>query len=163
MEDKRPNVVVSFSKVALPYGWLGNMSPYKLQYNGKIWLTAEALFQALRYDDEIIQEEIRMIKSPMGAKMRAKTFKDKMVVVPMTEQDVQNMKLCIRLKLENNPLLKQKLLITKEFEIIEDIGIRNKERDKFWGAKKENGIWIGKNTLGSIWMEVRDEIRKEMA
>ena len=40
-----------FSKVKEEYGWMGNMAPYRIQYEGKIWLTSEALFQSLRYDD----------------------------------------------------------------------------------------------------------------
>lgn len=35
MENK---IVISFTKVYLPYGWLGKMSPFKIEYNGKEWL-----------------------------------------------------------------------------------------------------------------------------
>jgi predicted NAD-dependent protein-ADP-ribosyltransferase YbiA (DUF1768 family) len=67
--------IISFSKVALSYGWLGNMSPYPIIYEGKEWRTVEALFQSLRFTDENIIEAIRNEKSPMGAKMKAKSFK----------------------------------------------------------------------------------------
>jgi predicted NAD-dependent protein-ADP-ribosyltransferase YbiA (DUF1768 family) len=67
--------IISFSKVALSYGWLGNMSPYPIIYEGKEWRTVEALFQSLRFTDENIIEAIRNEKSPMGAKMKAKYFK----------------------------------------------------------------------------------------
>ena len=159
MEKK---VVISFTKVALPYGWLGNMSPYKVRHNGKVWLTVEALFQSLRFEDDVICEDIRSQKSPMGAKMKAKKFKDKMIVVPMSEKDIENMKMCVKLKIEQNPVIKTKLLITKEFEIIEDIGTRNGERHYFWGAKKENGNWIGTNMMGKIWMQLREELKNEV-
>jgi predicted NAD-dependent protein-ADP-ribosyltransferase YbiA (DUF1768 family) len=95
MENK---FVISFTKVVPPYGWLGNMSPYKVNYNGKEWLTVEALFQALRYDDESIREIIRSQKSPMGAKMKAKSFKERMVVIPASEKDVENMKNVCKIK-----------------------------------------------------------------
>ena len=42
--------IISFSKVALPYGWLGNMAPYPIIYEGKRWRTIEALFQSLRFN-----------------------------------------------------------------------------------------------------------------
>ena len=37
-----------FTKVNLPYGWLGNMAPYPVLHDGCRWLTTEALFQAMR-------------------------------------------------------------------------------------------------------------------
>jgi predicted NAD-dependent protein-ADP-ribosyltransferase YbiA (DUF1768 family) len=37
-----------FTKVNLPYGWLGNMAPYPVLHDGCSWLTTEALFQAMR-------------------------------------------------------------------------------------------------------------------
>lgn len=33
-----------FTKVDLPYGWLGNMAPYPVLHDGCRWLTTEALF-----------------------------------------------------------------------------------------------------------------------
>ena len=161
MENKS-EVVVSFSKVDLPYGWMGNMSPYKIEFEGKIWLTSEALFQAMRFKDESIRELIRLEKSPMSAKMKAKKFKDQMVVIPMSMEDVENMKKCVRLKMEQHQVLREKLLRTGKFRIIEDIGIRRKERDMFWGAYKENDKWIGENTMGKIWMEIREELTKNV-
>jgi ribA/ribD-fused uncharacterized protein len=161
MEKKENKVVISFTKVDLPYGWLGNMSPFKIKYNGKEWLTVEALFQALRFDDEEIKEKIRIQKSPMAAKFiaKAKENQEKIVVKRMSEKDVENMKMCVRLKLNQNPIIKEKLIKTKEFEIIEDIGTRNKEGDFFWGAKKVNGEWVGNNMMGKIWMELREELK----
>jgi predicted NAD-dependent protein-ADP-ribosyltransferase YbiA (DUF1768 family) len=42
-----PDVIIR--GVEEEYGWLGNMSPHPVKYEGKWWLTAEALFQALRF------------------------------------------------------------------------------------------------------------------
>jgi len=67
--------MIKFTKVSLPFGWLCNMAPFPVMYNEKKWLTIEALFQALRFEDEKIIEEIRLEKSPMGAKMKAKKHK----------------------------------------------------------------------------------------
>ena len=152
---KKNNVVIEFTKVDLPYGWLGNMYGSPIHYNGKIWKTSEALFQALRFEDEGIRELIRNEKSPMGAKMKAKTNKDKMVVVPMSEGDVENMRMVVRLKFDQNPVLKSKLKISGDHVIIENIGSRNGERHLFWGMKKVDGEWIGSNVMGKILMEVR--------
>jgi ribA/ribD-fused uncharacterized protein len=150
---------IAFTKVDLPYGWLGNMAPFPVKYDGKWWLTTEALFQALRFDDDAIKEEIRTIKSPMGVKMRAKREKDKRVVVPQSEQDLANMEMVLRLKLEQHPELKQKLLNTGDETIIEDCTKRPGGSGKFWGAVFNDGQWQGENTLGKLWMKLRDELK----
>lgn len=43
-----PNGVIAFTKVKSPYGWLGNMSPYPVHYQGRTYRTTEALFR--RFD-----------------------------------------------------------------------------------------------------------------
>ncbi len=150
-----------FSKVAEENGWMGNMAPYPIEYGGEIWRTSEALFQSLRYDDESIKEIIRLEKSPMGAKMKAKKFRAKMVVVPMSDKDVENMRMCVRLKIEQHSGLKRALLATKDSPIYENIGKRNGERHKFWGAKKINEDEAdGINMMGKILKDLRDEFMK---
>ena len=153
--------MIKFTKVSLPYGWLGNMAPFPVMYEGKKWLTIEALFQALRFEDEKIIEEIRLEKSPMGAKMKAKKNKLLSVVDPMSEKDLENMRMCVKLKIEQHPKLMMQLLATNDQIIIEDIGKRNGERHKFWGAKEVNGVWEGENMMGKIWMELRNSIKKD--
>jgi predicted NAD-dependent protein-ADP-ribosyltransferase YbiA (DUF1768 family) len=97
----------------------------------------------------------------MGAKMKAKKFKDQMVVVPMSEEDVQNMKMVIRLKFDQYPVLKSKLKISGLHTIVENIGNRKGERHLFWGMKKADGIWEGNNQMGKLLMELREEYLKE--
>lgn len=149
------NTVISFTSVKLPNGWLGNMSPYPISYDGKIWRTLEALFQALRFDNEEIREIIRNEKSPMASKMMAKKFKSEMVVVPMSELDVYNMRMCLKLKLEQHPKIQYLLKATENKTIIEDIGNRKGERHQFWGAKWNGLEWEGHNVMGKLWMELR--------
>jgi predicted NAD-dependent protein-ADP-ribosyltransferase YbiA (DUF1768 family) len=62
---------IAFTKVTLPYDWLGNMAPYPITFAGKVWKTSEALFQALRFDDASIQELLRSQTSPMGCTFKA--------------------------------------------------------------------------------------------
>lgn len=95
--EKMPLLV---RKVSEPHGWLGNMSPHPIEVGDHYFLTSEALFQCLRFDDPEIIEEICSQASPMAAKMKAKKHKAKMIVKPMSEEDVDNMRLCLRLKLK---------------------------------------------------------------
>ena len=151
-----------FKKVAEEYGWMGNMAPYPINFNGKIWLTSEALFQSMRYNIDSIKEIIRVEKSPMGAKMKSKKFRDQMVVVPMQDQDVENMRKCVRMKFDQHPKLKKDLIATGNSPIYENIGNRNGERHKFWGSKMVNEFeGDGNNMMGKILMDLRDEYLKE--
>ena len=159
---------IAFTKVSLPYGWLGNMSSFPIVHNGKKWKTTEALFQAMRFEDESIQEAIRNEQSPMGCKMKAKAIVKelkekkelhKLTVEPLSEQDVKNMELCIRLKIEQHPNLLKELLKTGDIPIYEDVTKRGASvTGLFWGAMKTpEGEWKGKNVLGKLWEKIRNE------
>lgn len=156
---------ISFTKVDLPYGWLGNMSPYPVTHEGKVWRTTEALFQALRFNDPEIREAIRNEKSPMGAKLKAKGFMkrvdaDKICVTPLSNADLENMKMCLKLKLEQHPGLLKQLLATGDSSIYEDVTSRGKRGSNlFWGALKENDTWVGQNHLGRMWEDLRGSYR----
>ena len=154
---------VWFKKVAEEYGWMGNMAPYPIKFDGKVWRTSEALFQSMRFDDDSVKEIIRGEKSPISAKLKAKKYKDQMVVVPTKELDVENMRKCVKMKFDQHPQLKRQLINTKDAFIYEDIGNRNGERHKFWGAKKwSESEGDGNNMMGKILMDLREEYLKEI-
>lgn len=151
---------ILITKVKEPGGWLSNMSPHPVSYEGKRWRTCEALFQALRLEDEDSREVIRAESSPMAAKMVAKRFKKKRVVEPMSEADLANMRLCVSLKLAQHVLLKRKLWWSRDAMIIEDCSSRgSRGSNLFWGAMRVPGGWRGESWLGRIWMELRSELK----
>lgn len=154
--------VISFTKVSLPYGWLGNMSPYPVVHDEKQWRTTEALFQALRFaPSDPVRELIREQKSPMGAKMVAKKHANQRVVIPMSDEDVALMVKVLKLKVEQHPHLKKELLDTDDAFIVEDVTKRPGGTGMFWGARElANNMWDGTNCLGRLWMELREELRK---
>ena len=151
------------TKVKEPGGWLSNMSPHPVSHEGKRWRTCEALFQALRLEDEDAKEVIRKESSPMAAKMVAKRFREIQVVEPMSEADLANMKLCISLKLEQHELLRRKLFHTGNAKIIEDCSSRGpRGSNLFWGAMRVPEGWQGENWLGRIWGEMRSKVQRVM-
>jgi len=152
-------------EVELPFGWLGNMSPHPVEFAGLTWRTSEALFQALRFYDGTIRDEIWEQTSPMDAKLKAKSKKDQMDVEPRGEIDVQNMSYCLRLKVKQHPDLRQQLIDTGYAEIIEDVTSRGRRGSNlFWGALRlEDGSWEGRNKLGILWMDLRGALRAEDA
>ncbi len=149
---------IAFTKVALPFGWLGNMSAYPIQYMGCEWRNTEALFQAMRFSDKEIQELIRAEKSPMGAKLKSKGLAEHMTITQLSDNDVANMRLCVKLKLEQYPNLVKLLIYTDNIPIYEDVTKRgDRGSNLFWGAKLVDNVWVGKNVLGNIWMDFRKE------
>jgi predicted NAD-dependent protein-ADP-ribosyltransferase YbiA (DUF1768 family) len=164
----------TFTKVSLPFGCLGNMSPHPIGFDfghkQVVYPTAEHLFQVLRFSpDSPIRDEIRDIKSPMAAKWHAKKYAHLMTVEPRSDQDLFNMRFVLLCKLREHPIVKETLLSTGNSTIIEDCS--NRPQDPlFWGAKRVVGngntglndgevAWFGENVLGKLWMIIRDELR----
>ena len=149
--------VITFSKNSLPYAWCSNMSHYPIYFHDKRWFHTEGLFQALRFDDETIIEAIRNERNPIKAKQIALDNADKMVVTPRSKTDIENMRLCLMIKLDQYPVLKIELDETEDGIIIEDVTSRqSSESNSFWGAALINSEWVGENTLGKLWMQIRD-------
>jgi ribA/ribD-fused uncharacterized protein len=152
---------IVIGKVKAEHGCWGNMAPFAVNHDGKVWRSTEALFQALRFEDEAIREEIRGEKSPMSAKFVAKKHKESMTVAPLSEADLNNMRLCLKLKIEQHPELVEALLKTGEAFIVEDCTKRQRGSGLFWGAALIDGKWQGENWLGRLWMELREAISKK--
>lgn len=152
--------MIGFNKTKEKYGWMGNMAAYPIRHDGKLWKTCEALFQAMRFDDPQIIEEIRSYSSPMRAKMIAKKHKAKMVVTPLSEVDLANMKACLRIKFTQHKGLAEMLRITGDRVIYEDVSARiNKGSSLFWGAYLRDGELVGENVLGKLLMDLRKSIQ----
>ena len=79
-----------------------------------------------------------------------------------SDKDIENMKLCLEIKLNQYPELKEQLIATGEDIIIEDCSKRPHGSGLFWGAEKTENGWNGKNILGVLWMEKREELIKSL-
>ena len=155
---------VVINKVKEEWGELGNMAPFEILHEGKIWTRSEQLFQALRLKPEAedLREKIRTEKNPMASKMMAKRiFKEnpeQMAVEPLSEADLDNMRLVLKAKLTQHQAIQDALMLTGEREIVEDATRRQRGSGLFWGAAlQEDGSWKGENWLGKLWMELREE------
>jgi ribA/ribD-fused uncharacterized protein len=150
-----------FKGVNEPNGWMGNMAPYPITYNGQVWRTSEALFQSMRFNDPLIKAVIQAEESPMAAKMIAKKtiYRIHRVIEPMSPQDIANMEACVLLKFQQHPKIARLLMATGNHTIYEDASGRNKPNDLFWGAHRDPKNPIlpinGTNMMGEILMKVR--------
>ena len=151
---------VVFCKTEAAFGGFSNMAGgFPLRFSGQYYFTSEHLYQSLRFPGfPSIQEEIRQIRSPMGAKMASKKYRanhsrsDWDVVC----EDV--MRFCLRLKLRDYVGKFGRLFRESEGKEIVEESRRN--RDDMWSAraKKDNpGVLVGDNKLGNLLMELRDE------
>lgn len=151
--------VVSFRSTDGPFGGLSNMAPgFPVIVNGVRIRSVEALYQALRYPH--IPEAQQLIieqHSPMTAKMVGRRY------LEQTRADwdlikVTLMRWCLRLKLAQNwDSFSSVLLSTGDRMIVED-----SRKDSFWGAQpQEDGTLAGKNVLGRLLMELREQLKSE--
>ncbi len=156
--------VISFTNVNSPYGWLGNMSAFPIDYQNERWRTSEALFQAMRFEDPEIRRIIRAQTSPIAAKRKAKRLdiRHLMIVDPCSQQDLENMRICLDLKFSQHPGLRRQLIQTGNDTLVEDVSKRPTARSLFWGMEYINNEWVGTNTLGLLLMELRERLQNEL-
>ncbi len=150
--------MILIRKVKDPHGCYGNMAPYPVTFQEREYRTTEALFQTMRFTAETIREAIRAERSPMAAKFVSKRHRVEMTVVPMSTPDLDNMRVCLRLKMDQHPGLAQRLIATGNERTIEDCTKRPNQSGLFRGAKNDDGQWIGENWLGRLLMELREEL-----
>ncbi len=156
--------ILSFTTVKGPDGWLSNMAPFPIAYNDRCYRTSEALFQCLRFDGEPeVQERIRAQASPMAAKWTAGDYAARLRVPLRDDADLDRMRLCLRLKLAQHPMLLARLAVTGSNVLVEDCYARPTDPEidgsvvcyPFWGMARSRGVWRGNNALGCLWMELR--------
>lgn len=133
--------------------FLDNFSSFKVEWDGYLYASLEEAYQTAKFLKSApeIAEEIKKSHSAHEAQKIAFANKDKV------RSDWQEVKLTImeellRKKLQQNPYVKQKLLQTKDYIIVED-----SPKDNFWGWGKDR---TGENHLGKLWMKLRDELLK---
>lgn len=157
------NESVVFRATKDRWGGLSNMAAgFPLLVNGHLFRTSEALYQALRYADDVsedgvlIQELIRQEKSPMAAKMVSKKY------YGLTRDDwdftrVKVMDWCLRAKLYAHwDKFGELLLATGSLPIVEE-----SHKDRFWGAvavRGNNDALEGENTLGNLLTRLRSHV-----
>lgn len=141
---------IYFYSHAKKYFEFSNFSFHPIVIAGKKFLTNEHYFQSVKFGDVAYREEIRLAETPRKAKELGSSRKYK-IVPNWDEERIAVMKTCVRAKFTQHKELKEMLLSTGVKILVED-----SPRDDFWGCGKHRN---GKNMLGKILMEIRDEIR----
>jgi N-glycosidase YbiA len=141
---------IEFHRAGDDYGWLSNSAPYAISLDRKMWYTAEHYFQAQKFHDEMVQRQIlktrsadEIIRIASNPKLRVRRDWD--------EVKLDFMETAVRAKFTQIPDLKMLLLGTGDAVLIQHCD------DRYWG---DGGDGTGKNLLGIILMEIRDELRQ---
>ena len=138
--------------------------PISIEHNNQTitFRTAEAYFHWLRLPDgHIGRDEIQKATSPMQAKFISKRYTSDYIVVPTSERDIENMYTVVSTKLDQHKYLEEELIsLPNDCEIYEDCTYRQKGNGLFWGAALKDGVWVGDNVLGKIWMLLKEQRQK---
>lgn len=138
------------------YFELSNFYPQGFENEDGYWPTVEHYFQAAKFageDHKEYREKIRTCGSPKYAKTLGQTRK---ISIRADWEEVKEdvMLYALRRKF-THPKLKSILLSTKNRELIED-----SPHDKYWGRGPN---YKGKNRLGALLMQVREELKNQQS
>ena len=142
--------ILDFYSVKNAYGEFSNFALFPLLIDGIIWPSSEHYYQAQKFNDPVIKEQVRNAATPFLA---AKMGRDP--TLPMRE-DWDNVKdgimlIVLRAKYSQYQVLKDLLLSTNKTHIYE-----HTKNDCYWADCEDR---TGLNKLGEELMQVRQELQ----
>jgi N-glycosidase YbiA len=142
--------VIHFYSTRDEYGCFSNFAGYPVVIGGKKWPTSEHYFQAQKFAGTPHEEEVRQARSPMIA---ARMGRDRKRPLRRDWEAVKDgiMRQVVLAKFTQHADIREVLLGTGDALIVE-----HTEKDSYWG---DGGDGSGKNRLGQILMQVREELR----
>ncbi len=145
--------VINFYSVSDEFGQFSNFAPFPINLDGMLWPTSEHYFQAQKFEDEAYRQKIRKTNSPTQA---AQLGRDRKQKLRRDWEGVKDgvMRKAVTAKFMQNEELRALLLSTGDAKIVE-----HTENDDYWG---DGGDGRGKNMLGRILMQVREDLRESL-
>ena len=145
---------IRFYRTDDDYGEFSNFSRHRIFLDGQYWPTSEHYFQAQKFDNPAHREEIRQANTPMIAAQLGRDRKKKLRRDWESAKDGV-MKKAVLAKFSQHEELKTLLLSTGDALLIE-----HTSNDAYWG---DGGDGHGRNRLGQILIQVREELRADPA
>jgi ribA/ribD-fused uncharacterized protein len=141
--------MIKFWKAGGEFGCLSNFSYHPVIIDGVRYKTSEHYFQSEKFIDSTNKKDVIGAPTPHEA---AKMGRDRSRPLRKDWEQVKDsiMEKVLIEKINQHPEVKKILLKTGSEEIVEDSPI-----DYYWGC---GGDGTGKNTLGKLWMKIRDQI-----
>jgi ribA/ribD-fused uncharacterized protein len=135
-----------------PYGVFSNLYPSPVQFEDKLYPTAEHAYQAGKARKPEVRDWILSAPTPALAAMAAHGLYTWDVTPNWAEIKFNRMRRVLRAKFEQHPDLRKILLSTGKARLVE-AGTVNNAINRLWG--EVNGA--GQNMLGVMLMELRTE------
>ena len=139
------------------WGVFSNFAPIQnpISAAGQNWPTSEHLYQAAKFRfTPAVQQQIANAASARDAAKLGRNRSNTPDANWMSRR-MNAMRWVIRMKREaNTDLVDSTLERTGDRPIVEYSG-----HDAFWGAKPDGASLIGRNVLGRLWMELRQQVR----
>ena len=143
-------MTIKFYKIKDPHGYMGNFWKARFFVYGRWWDNVEAAFQAQKTPVEAEVLAIQNASKPM----EARNLGQKCVLRENWDEIKRSvMKECCMAKFLQHADLRKQLIETGNEDLIEDSKI-----DWWWGCGADGK---GRNELGKILMEVREELKGE--
>ncbi len=144
---------IYFYSVHDTHGCFSNFSSHGIQLKGVWWPTTEHFFQAQKFAGTSHEEAIRHAKTP---KQAAEMGRDRSRPLRADWEQVKDgiMRTAVRETFRTHAGIREELLATGDAEIVE-----NAPGDYYWGCGADGS---GKNMLGKILMEIREELQSAL-
>lgn len=147
-----------FCRTRERWGCLSNMAAgFPLRYAGLSFPSSESLYQSLRFRPHEPHLALVVGQLPSGmAKERAHASAASTRSDWLDDAALSAMRFAVRMKADQHDSVRETLLATGEADIVE-LSTRG---DDYWGAVRtgDAGVLVGRNVLGRILMETRDDI-----
>jgi ribA/ribD-fused uncharacterized protein len=142
---------IKFYRINEKYGCFSNFSKHPIFLDGQHWKTSEHYFQAQKFENKKDRLDVQRAKTPGEA---ARIGRDRNRELKSDWEEIKDdvMRKAVRAKIMQHPQVKETLLSTNDAIIIE-----HTKNDSYWA---DGGDGSGKNMLGKILMEIRDELTK---
>ena len=145
LKDIAQNKIKAFSGA---FEFLNNFHPSRIEWEGVEYTSVEHAFQATKTLDPLQKASIKECPTPGEARRAGRALK--------LRPDWESIRVDVMCRLLrekfSDPILKQKLLATGQAELIEG----NWWGDRFWGVCDGKG----RNMLGKLLMQIREELRE---
>lgn len=139
---------MTISSFTVDYRWLSNFSPHGFYFHGVWFKTNEHFYQSMKTIDNEEKQEIISCDFPNCAKKLGQKCS---IREDWNSIKLDIMRIGLRNKFNQNPIIKQYLIDTGDEELIEG----NYWGDRYWGVC--NGK--GQNWLGKLLMELRTNFK----
>ena len=141
---------IEFYSVGDAYGEFSNFAEYPVRIDGETWQTTEHYFQAQKFADATVRARVRRTRTPEQA---ANLGRDRSLKLRRDWESakVDVMRTALRAKFKQHANLAALLLSTGDALLVE-----RSDSDSYWGDGEDGR---GRNMLGRLLMELRNELR----